>query len=123
KPALDALKTLAAGAPLTDFSVEKEHGSTFYEASWKGEHGNVDGLVTPTGDLVEIEEQVASDRLPQAVLNAAQKQAGPGATLKFEKKTEIFYEAHFKKGDRFYEITLYPDGRIVEREEKAKEED
>lgn len=115
--ALAALKKLAAGAEITEFTEEIEHGSTFYEGSWKNPAGaNVDVLVTPTGDLVEIEEQVSNDKVPAAVLKAAQKAAGKNTTLAFEKKTMILYEVKFQKGDVGHELLLTPDGRRVEEE-------
>ncbi len=128
KAALAALKKLAAGAKITEFAEEVEHGHTFYEGSWKAPSGkNMDVLVTPTGDLVEIEEQVASEDVPAAVLAVAQKAAGKKAPLAFEKKTMLLYEVKFSKGDRRHELLLTPDGRRaqeeVEKRKPGKEED
>ncbi len=123
--ALAALKKLARGAEITEFAEEVEHGHTFYEGSWRTPAGaNMDVLVTPTGDLVEIEEQVGADAVPAAVLEAARKAAGKDAKLAFEKKTMILYEVKFQKGDRRYELLLTPDARRVEEEiEKGRSED
>ena len=120
--ALAALKKLAAGAKITEFAEEIEHGHTFYEGSWKNPSGaNVDVVVTPTGDLVEIEEQVSIDKVPAATLKAARKAAGKGIQLAFEKKTMFLYEVKFQKGDIGHELLLTPDGRRVEEEvEKGK---
>ncbi|HUU94471.1 MAG TPA: PepSY-like domain-containing protein [Phycisphaerae bacterium] len=115
--ALAALKKLAAGAKITEFAEEIEHGSTFYEGSWKTAAGsNVDALVTSAGDLVEIEEQVAPDQVPAAILAAVRKLSGQDAPLFCEKKTMILYEVKFRKGDRRHELLLTPDGRRVEEE-------
>lgn len=120
--ALAALKKLAAGAKITEFAEEIEHGHTFYEGSWKNPAGaNVDVLVTPTGDLVEIEEQIHADEVPAATLKVARKAAGKKTELAFEKKTMILYEVKFQKGDIGHELLLTPDGRRVEEEvEKGK---
>jgi hypothetical protein len=116
-PALAALKKLAAGAKFTEFAEEVEHGSTFYEGSWKTATGsNVDALVTSAGDLVEIEEQVNPDQVPAAVLTAVRKLCGPDAPLFCEKKTMILYEVKFRKGDRRHEILYTPDGRTLEKD-------
>jgi hypothetical protein len=123
KAALEALKKLAGGAKLEAFSEEKEHGSTFYEGSWKGPHGKVDGLVTADGAVVEIEEAVTGDNVPKAVMEAAQKAAGKDAELRFEKKTAYYYEVKFKKGDKKTELVLTPDGREQEKEEEQGEEE
>jgi uncharacterized membrane protein YkoI len=124
-PALAAIKKLAGGAKITEFAEEIEHGSTFYEGSWKTAEGsNVDGLVTSAGDLVEIEEQVAPDQVPAAVLAAVRKLSGPDAPLFCEKKTMILYEVKFRKDDQRHEILYTPDGRTLERDiEKGDEGD
>ena len=121
KAALEALKKLAGGAALTKFAEEVEHGSTFYEGSWKGTQGPVDALVTAAGDLVEIEEAVTIASVPKAVQAAAEKAAGKDAELRFEKKTLVLYEVKFKKGERKHELVLTPDGRQQEQEEEEGE--
>lgn len=115
--ALAALKKMAAGAEIYEFAEEIEHGSTFYEGSWKSPAGaNVDVIVTPTGDLVEIEEQIGADQVPAAALKAARKAAGKETEISFEKKTMFLYEIKFQKGDSGYELLLSPDGRRIEEE-------
>jgi hypothetical protein len=122
KAALAALKKLAAGAQITEFAEEVEYGHTFYEGSWKAPSGaNMDVLVTPTGDLVEIEERIAAEEVPAAVLAAARKAAGKNTPLAFEKKTMLLYEVKFAKKDRRHELLLTPDGRRAQEEvEKGK---
>jgi hypothetical protein len=122
-PALAALKALAGEARITEFAEEIEHGHTYYEGSWAGPHGNVDGLVTAAGDLVEIEETVAEPTVPKPVLAKARAAAGPYATLRFEKKTVVYYEVKFRKDDRYHEIVLSPDGRQREHEEEEEHEE
>ena len=123
--ALATLKKLAGRAEITDFAEEIEHGHTFYEGSWKSRSGaNMDVLVTKSGDLVEIEEQVDDDKVPSAVLKAARKAAGKGAKLMLEKKTMVLYEVKFQKDNSQQELLLTPNGRLVEEEvEKGKADD
>lgn len=110
--ALAALKKLAAGAEITEFAEEIEYGHTFYEGSWKSASGaNMDVLVTPTGDLMEIEEQLSIDNVPAAALKVAQKAAGKETELASEKKTMILYEFRFQKEGSEQELLLTPDGR------------
>ena len=124
KAALTALKKLAEGAEIVEFAEETEHGSTFYEGSWKVASGaKMDVLVTPTGDLVEIELGVAADDVPAAVLAAARKAAGKQAPLAFEKKTMLLYEVKFRKGDRRHELLLTPDGRRAKEEVEKRKAD
>ncbi len=112
---LAALKKLAGGAKITEFAEEIEYGHTFYEGSWKSPDGrNVDCLVTSSGDLVEIEEEIQAGKVPAAVMKAAWKAAGEDTRLAFERKTMILYEVKFQKGDSGQELLLSPDGRCVE---------
>jgi hypothetical protein len=120
--ALATLEKMAAGANITEFAEEVEHGHTFYEGSWKTSAGtNMDVLVTPTGDLVEVEEQASADNVPAAVLKAAKRAAGNGVQLAFERKTTILYEAKFRKGNKQHELVLTPDGRHNEKEDEKGE--
>ena len=123
--ALAMLRKLAGRAKITEFAEETEYGHTFYEGSWKSQSGaNMDVLVTKSGDLVEIEEQVDTDKVPAAVLKAARKAAGKGARLVCEQKTMILYEVKFSKDNNRHELLLTPDGRRVEEEvEKGKSYD
>ena len=125
KAALRALKRQARKAEITEFAEETEHGSTFYEASWKNKAGaNFDVLVTKAGALVEIEETIPADEVPAAALKAAKKAAGKNAELACEKKTMILYEVKFSKDGASHELLLTPDGRVVEEGiEKGKSED
>jgi hypothetical protein len=117
KAALDALKKLAGGAAFTEFAEEIEHGHKFYEGSWKGPNGNIDALVTESGDVVEIEETIPNDKVASAARDAAQKAAGANAKLSFEKKTMILYEVHYQKDGKGHEMILTPDGRTHHEED------
>ena len=117
--ALAMLKKIAGGAKITEFAEEVEHGGTFYEGSWKGPAGEkFDALVSAAGALAEIEQEIAADQIPEAVLVAAQKAAGKDVALGLEKKTMVLYEVRFQKGDRRVELLLGPDGRCVDKKAK-----
>lgn len=128
--ALAALKKLAGGAALIEFAEEVEHGHKYYEGTWKGPHGKIDGLVTETGDVVEIEETMPIEQVPGAVREALQKEAGKDARITVERKTLYIYEGHFKKDGRGRELQFtaegrayYEQGRPAGREEEDEDED
>lgn len=123
KAALEALRKLADKAEIKELAEEIEHGAKFYEGSWTGPHGNVDVLVTESGDLVEIEEMMPSDKVPHAARSAAEKEAGPGAQLVCEKKTMVLYEIHYKKDGKGHEAVFTPDGRRYQDEGENEEQD
>ncbi len=70
-------------------------------------------LVTDAGDLVAIEEAIPGDKVPAVVQAEARKAAGKDAKLRFERKTMVLYEVHFKQDGKGHEIMLTPDGRSV----------
>ncbi len=109
--ALSALKKLAGSNAFTAFAEEVEHGITYYEGSWKGANGNVDGLVTKAGDVVEIEESIAKGKAPAGVRKAAAKGAGEGTEMTFERKTVYLYEIHFTREGKKAEMVFSADGR------------
>jgi len=109
--AMVTLKKMANGAKFTEFSEEIEHGNKFYEGSWDGPDGKIDCLVTEAGDLVELEEKIPADKAPAGVRSEAQKQAGAGGKIHFEKKTMVLYEIHFKKDNKHREMVYTPDAR------------
>jgi hypothetical protein len=123
KAALETLKKMAAGAAFTEFAEEIEHGHKFFEGSWKGPHGNIDGLVTETGDMVELEESVPADQVPAAVKAEVEKSSGKDAKPTYEKKTLILYEAHYKKDGKTHEVIVTPDGRRMEEEKQDGDKD
>lgn len=116
KAALDALRKLAGGAAITEFAEEIEHGLKYYEGTWAGANGKVDGLVTAAGDVVVVEEALAADGVPAVVRAAAAKEAGKDVAVTFEKKTVVMYEIHFRKDGKEREAVFLPDGRRFEEE-------
>lgn len=119
--ALAALKKVAGDASFTEFAEEIEHGHKFYEGSWKGPDGNVDALVTESGDVVEIEESMPAAKVPAAVRAAAEKQAGKDA--KYERKTVYLYEIHFKKDGKGQELIFTADARPYHEPGQKDEKD
>lgn len=114
--ALATLKKHAGAAAITEFAEEIEHGSKFYEGSWRGPDGHIDVLVTETGDLVEIEQAAPADRVPARVKAKVTQDAGKDAKLSWEKKTLVLYEVHFTKEGKGRELVLTADGRVLEDE-------
>ena len=115
--AVAALKKIAAGAEITQYEEEVEQGETFYEGQWKTPNGKMEVLVTPQGDVVEIEEGLAADAIPSAVVATAKKAAG-GNELQYEKVTEVHYKAKYKQNDLRHKIIVSPTGRTIKTEVK-----
>ena len=117
-------KTVAAetqGASIKGFAREVEKGQTFYEASLAVNGHNKDILMDPSGNIVEVEEQVMMDSLPAAVQAALKKAAGRGAIQSVESITKngtlVAYEGHVKRGLKRSEIQVGPQGEKLKRPE------
>ena len=117
-------KTVAAqsqGATIRGFSQEKENGQTYYEAEMMVEGHGKDILIDKDGAIVEIEEEVAFDSLPQAVKNGLQSKAGHGKIVKVERLSKhdklVAYEAQVQTSGRKKEIQVGPNGQTLDHEE------
>ena len=117
-------KTVAAqsqGATIKGFSEENEKGQTFYEAEMMIHGHSKDVLMGTNGAVVEVEEQVAFDSLPQAVKDGLQAKAGRGTIRKVESLTKhdklVAYEAQVMANGKKSEIQVGPDGKPLSHEE------
>jgi uncharacterized membrane protein YkoI len=103
------------GAVIRGLSKEVENGKTYYEAELKVNGHNKDLLIDPTGAIVEVEDEVARDSVPQAAKAALDKQAGKGKVLSIESITKdhalVAYEAKIKTaGGKTTEVRVTPEG-------------
>ena len=117
-------KTVAAqsqGAAIKGFSEENEKGQTFYEAEMMVNGHSKDILMDTNGTVVEVEEQVALDSLPQAVKDRLQAKAGNGKIRKVESLTKhdklVAYEAQVTTDGKKSEVQVGPDGKPLDHEE------
>jgi hypothetical protein len=89
-------------------------GKTTYEVELLTSHGSKDVTFSPTGDVLEIEEQVDAAALPPPVAAAFTKAAAGGKLGKVESLTRqgqlIGYESTIIKGGKHRELAFHPDG-------------
>ncbi len=119
----EALLKLAAGAKITEVEREREHGMIFYEAEWEVDGRETEAKVTASGDLVEMEEEVAAGDVPAAVRAVVAKKFPNGAKVEYEKITLHFYEVEGKVAGVEREILVSPAGKILHAEEEDEDDD
>ncbi len=111
------VKAQSKGAVVRGLTKEIENGQTYYEVSLKVAGHIRDVLIGADGKVVEVEDQVALNSVPQVVKAEFMKQAGKGKILLVESVTKegalVFYEAHLKKGTRIVEVKVSPEGQLV----------
>ena len=109
------------GSTVKGFSTEMEHGVRVYEAETVVAGHTRDLQIGADGTLLEVEEEVAFDSLPQDVrsgLTAKSKGARIAKVERLTKKgTLVAYEASTIKGTHKGEIQVGPDGQSLAHEE------
>lgn len=117
-------KTVAAesqGATIKGFSTEVDNGRRVYEVELTVDGHNKDILIDKSGAVLEIEEQVSMESLPQAVQDGLKKAAGAGTIEMIESLTKngtlVAYEAHVRTGKKRSEIQVGPNGEKLKRPE------
>ncbi len=109
------------GARIVGFASEKEGGKLAYEAELKVGGHSKDILIDPSGKVLEVEEEVAFEKLPSRVQAALKKAAGAGTLGKVESLTKndklVAYEAVVKAGHKKSEVQVGPNGEKLDHEE------
>jgi len=109
------------GATIKGFASEFEKGQKFFEVSLSVNGHNKDILMDKSGNIVEVEEEVALDSLPATVQDALRKAAGSGTIQVVESLTKngrlVAYEGHVKRGLKRFEIQVGPNGEKLKRPE------
>jgi hypothetical protein len=86
------------------FSVEQEKGQTLYEAQLTVDGHSKDILIEATGAVVEVEEEVAMDKIRKVEM------------IKKRDKL-VAYEAQVVTNGKKSEIQVGPDGKTLDHEE------
>jgi uncharacterized membrane protein YkoI len=104
----------ANGATLKGFAKEVEDGKTFYEVETTVKGHARDLLYDPSGQLIEVEEEIASSAVPPAAMKAL---ASQGTVTKVELVTKgkiVAYEAVVKtKSGKSMEVAVDAQGNTV----------
>lgn len=109
------VKEQTKDATITGFNKEVENGKTYYEAETMLHGRSRDILIDSRGVLVEVEEQVALDTLPDAARKTFEMRAGSGRIVKVESVTRgpvVSYEAVVLRNGKKSEIAVDANGAI-----------
>jgi len=107
------------GAIITGTLVENENGKILYECESLLKGQTRDFLVDDTGAVVELEDQVSLEEVPQAVKIAVQRVASGGRLTKLERVKRgntITYEAAVMKNGKKTGMELRPDGSPLKKQ-------
>lgn len=120
-PAVErALAQQAVGATVRGLSKEIENGKTLYEAELTVDGHGRDVVFDQSGQVVEVEEEIAFESLPAAVKDGLRSAAGAGQIVKVESLTKlgklVAYEAAVKTDGKRSEIKVAPDGKKLAKQ-------
>ncbi len=120
-PVQRTVASVSQGATIKGFVEETEDGKTAYEVEMSINGHTRDVLISPTGEVLEVEEQVVLDSLPPAVKAGLLAAAGSGRITVVESLTKggklVAYEAHVTTNGRRSEVQVGPDGKKLDHEE------
>jgi uncharacterized membrane protein YkoI len=105
------------GATIKGLSKEKENGKTQYEVETVVAGHTRDILIDESGAVVEIEETVDLNTLPEAVQSGIKQKAGKGRILRVEALTKngtlSAYEVQLQRAGRKSEFQVSTDGTPI----------
>lgn len=103
------------GAKVRGYATEKDDGQTVYEVEMTVHGRSRDVTIDSTGTVLEMEEQVVFDSLPEAVRTGLRQAAGSGRITNVESLTKlgrlVAYEAQVRLGAKRSEVQVGPDGK------------
>ena len=100
-------------ATLRGLSKEIENGKTYYEAESTVNGKSRDVLIDPNGTIVEVEESVTLESMPDAARIGLKREAGSGRILRVESVTResvVSYEAVVERHGKKSEVSVNADG-------------
>jgi hypothetical protein len=126
KAVLEAFAKAYPKAKAMGYAKEMEGKTVVYEI--ESEEGTVtrDVLYDTKGNVLELEESITKDELPQAIKDAIAKDYSKANITKYEKLTKgetTQYEIHIKSGKKSSEVLFDANGKLVEQSKKEKDED
>ena len=117
-----AVKAKYPKGEMTKALKEEEHGKTTYEVVVEIEGKKLDVAISAMGKILEVEETIAAEKLPEAVVSAI-KAKYPLAKIKKAEQISKFEEDEEEKlfeiilsseGKADVEVKVSPKGKILE---------
>jgi uncharacterized membrane protein YkoI len=116
----EAIRRVAGPNAIKEVEKETRAGVTTYEAEYRANGVEHSVTVSATGEVLEVEKEVAPARLPAEVRAALEKRF-PGGVIREaeavyvgEAASPTYYEVEVKDGLHTRELKLRPSGEIME---------
>jgi len=123
---LKAFEKAYPKATIEGLAKEEEDGKIYYEIESLDGRTKRDVLYLAEGTIVEIEEVIAANELPVAVMTTVAREFPEGTILKAEKITHnavVEYGLNIVSGKETHEIVVDTHGKIVTQDETNEDEE
>ena len=118
-----ALVKYAGRNSITSVEREAKKGNVLFEAAWKEGDKEHEATVTEDGTLVELEESVLRDAVPERVRALSGRQFKDGTDVKFERKLIAAWEIEGTVNGRNRELLVTPTGDLIEFEDENEDDE
>jgi len=121
------IKRETKGFDIDDLERDKDDGKIVYEVDAENGDREIKLKIAEDGTLLEREEEMDSDVLPAAVLNAVKKSVGDidfdDIEKRFVRGRKTIYRIKGDKGNLEIELKIAEDGTILDKEVKRDDDD
>jgi uncharacterized membrane protein YkoI len=103
------------GLTIVEIEEEVENGQTFYEVETETGGRTHDIKIDATGAVVEMEQEVTLDAIPEAARTAIEREAGDATIERVEAVTDdgvTVYEATLRKDGKKSEVVVTSEGKL-----------
>lgn len=121
--AREALERLAGSNKIVEVESEKENGIMVYEAAWIGNGTHTEAEVTEDGVLLEMEESLKPEAVPESIRTAAEAALAGAPTIKYERHTVVFYGVKGKVDGKGKELKISAGGKVMGHEDEDDGDD
>ncbi len=123
----DTIERETKGFDIDDLERDKDDGKIVYEVDAENDDRQIKLKIAEDGTLLQREEEMDSDALPAAVLNAVKKSVGDidfdDIKKRFVRGRKTIYRIKGDKGNLEIELKIAEDGTILDKEVKRDDDD
>jgi uncharacterized membrane protein YkoI len=112
-----AVAEQSKAATIRGFALEKKGGKTFYEAELTVNGRRRDILIDEAGSVVEVEQELPLEELPNPAREGLKRAVGSGEIVKVESLSKsgklVAYEAVVKADGKRHEVQVDSSGKAL----------
>ena len=115
------------GFDIDDIERDKDDGKIVYEVDAENDSGEMKLKIAADGTLLEIEQEMGPENLPEAVRNAIKKSFGEvyfeDIEKRYRKGSVIVYRIEAETDELKIDLKIAEDGKIIDKEVDRRDDD